>query len=220
MNEVIERLKKILRLAKAQAGLPEGEAAMAKAQELMMKYGVTMETINKPENAVEANEMFVENTNSWHMMLIGIICEFTHCAAVRDGRRKVVDILGAPQNTLIAEYLYDVLRRHIIYDRKRRTDGSTTREFEHTAVKAIREKMREINRKQQQQIVDSTTAMVLARREKEMIAEFSAQRYGRLGQGSAVRGSGYSRDGYTSGRNAPLNTAMSGNGKAALRLTK
>lgn len=118
-QDIIERIKKCLRLAKS-ANANEAGIAMHQAQKLMELHGLTAEEIaiaDINESAIKAKS---KNLPTWHLALIKVVAESFGCAWLIHPHYKhsEVKFVGLPMRTQIATYAYTVGIRHILGARR------------------------------------------------------------------------------------------------------
>lgn len=130
-DSLIEKVKKILRLADTTRGATEAEAAVAweKAQKLMMEHGLTMAGLNAHKSAtdksatdfniVEVSMTLKSGERPQHRFIYQILM---HCFGIRIIRWKRTDpttwkpvlklaFMGTPEDVAIAEYVFTFIDR-------------------------------------------------------------------------------------------------------------
>jgi hypothetical protein len=112
-DPIIERIKKLLRLAADKRGNPhEAERALALAFELAEKHRVDVESLDLDEKSTELmHEYFAVGFRFDRMKreIFAILQTFFHVSVVLCGPRMMV--VGRREDVMIAQYVYDFLRR-------------------------------------------------------------------------------------------------------------
>jgi hypothetical protein len=118
LDKVHERIRKLLSLAQSN-NVNEATLAMAKAQDLMFKYNLSMHQVTqsavKSKFIQERFDMGISGSENWRRNLIGIISEFNFCTAVIIKRDpKAVVIVGESHNITTVIWLYTYILRQIV----------------------------------------------------------------------------------------------------------
>jgi hypothetical protein len=111
MSEIVSRVRKLLRLAKGNGCQGEAEAALLKAQELMVLHGVTTAQIETAEDAVEdvtKGETSWCRPSAWRANLaVGLAENFRcKCYGTTRGRIASMTFLGFPEDVAVVLDLY------------------------------------------------------------------------------------------------------------------
>lgn len=125
---IIEKIKKLLRLADVKAGGTPAEvaAAAAKAQELLFRHNLAMEDVGDIHGTEEEVEKITKNlfdldatylTSRWHASLLHVIAKPLFCRmiyhAAKAGKPGRATLVGKPSNIAVCRYFYDYLHRTI-----------------------------------------------------------------------------------------------------------
>jgi hypothetical protein len=116
MEKIIERVRKLLELAKS-SNVNEAAAAAAAAQKLMVENAITelmIEDCTEPEEEKEEIEKDVLNTDgkaTWRGMLAICLCEANGCQCYVHG--KALMIVGKPTPASAVRYLFEYIARQI-----------------------------------------------------------------------------------------------------------
>ena len=121
--KVLEKVKKLLRLADISRGATPAEAATAaaKAQALLLEHNLCVEDVGdlhkdeKPEEI--GREIFgldaTYQTATWHSRLMYRIARPLLCRSVYYLAEQRVSLIGKPSNVAVVKYLYGYLYRQI-----------------------------------------------------------------------------------------------------------
>lgn len=121
--KVLEKVKKLLRLADISRGATPAEAATAaaKAQALLLEHNLCIEDVGdlhkdeKPEEI--GREIFgldaTYQTATWHSRLMYRIARPLLCRSVYYLAEQRVSLIGKPSNVAVVKYLYGYLYRQI-----------------------------------------------------------------------------------------------------------
>lgn len=134
INEVIEKVKKLQRLAGCVAATPnEAALAAARAQEIIDRYKLSVDDLNgdtefdneEVENHDEPLDEFVHNwlISPWAVRLANIVCGFNECRIIQyvksqsNGKTypiRTFKIIGHPSDVALVRYLYGYLKQEVI----------------------------------------------------------------------------------------------------------
>lgn len=104
-NSIVSKIKKLLALAEKGGTEAEANSAMAKAQELLAKHGLSMEAIDEfgaPEKV--ERDITVSYTAPWKRTIWSAISKLYFCQAYHTGGQKMY-LVGKPSNIAIAKYI-------------------------------------------------------------------------------------------------------------------
>lgn len=142
MNSITEKIEKLLALSQS-PNENEAKSALLKASELMAKYKIEEQDIQKtnPENVIEkmVGITYTMMTDQWVLALANIIAEHYCCKAFFSrcpkGKRMEIGFIGLNKDYSICvtafRYAYDFVKYHCKMLRKEHrtqdTDGKTVR---------------------------------------------------------------------------------------------
>lgn len=126
-KEILEKIKKLLRLSDVKRGATPAEAATAaaKAQALLLEHNLVMDDIGDleshlKEEKIEHTKMDLEatyQTSRWHAALMFRISKPLMCKALylpaRPGKAGKMSLFGKPSNVEIVKYFYSYLHQTI-----------------------------------------------------------------------------------------------------------
>lgn len=126
-KEILEKIKKLMRLSDVKRGATPAEAAAAaaKAQALLLEHNLVMEDIGDLEAHLEDEKIkgtvvdleATYQTSRWHSILMlrvsrPLFCRMVYVPAKAGQAGKVV-LIGKPSNVEIVRYFYQYLHRTI-----------------------------------------------------------------------------------------------------------
>jgi hypothetical protein len=124
MKPIIEKIQKLLALSES-ANQHEAELAAQKAQELLSKYNLTLDSISIESNSNDVIDIeryeFMGSMKKWRNDLMWNIVQSVDCDAVFHFHKNVitaVTIYGLDQNVKVAIYMYKYLENSINILRK------------------------------------------------------------------------------------------------------
>lgn len=126
-KEVLEKIKKLMRLADVKRGATPAEAASAaaKAQSLLLEYNLVMEDLGDLESHLEDEKIGVETvdleatyqTSRWHARLMHRCARPLFCRAIyipaRAGKAGKISLVGKKSNVEVVKYFYSYLHQAI-----------------------------------------------------------------------------------------------------------
>lgn len=123
-DKIIDRIKKLLRLADVKRGATPEEAAnaAAKAQALLFEHNLSMASLGdlgKEERPEEIEQQNADLSNAtyqtvkWHRALVFAISKPLFCRVVCWSGEQRVSIIGKPSNIQVVNYLYFYLSTEI-----------------------------------------------------------------------------------------------------------
>ena len=107
-DKVIERIRKLLALSTSSNEFEAAEAA-AKAQELLLKYNLSMATVDVPETDAVDRVNWLCPDQTWQQVLVNGIATTNLCQVVRYDSKSKLAIFGSMSNVEVVEYLYSYL---------------------------------------------------------------------------------------------------------------
>lgn len=228
-DKIIERVRKLMALATS-SNEHEAAAAAAKAQELLLKYNLSMASIDEeePDEGVTKEDYFERDPSSWRLQLIGGIARATSCRLIQTpGYRKWVTgevlprkgtmyhVFGQPSNIEVVYYLYNYLARELLrLSPKGKGTTAAGHAFRLGAVSVINRRLMETYREFQtaseetRALVHVTTAAVDAKVE-ETFPKLQKSRMGSLSDAAAYHA------GQAAGREIPLRRGVHDSRNAA-----
>jgi hypothetical protein len=131
-EEMMEKIRKLLKLSEGSSNIHEAQSAAARAQKLMMEYNIEQcvdrVSANVPQENIEnfSNDP-IEKTGrfeNWKFSLLGAICKINSCQAVKSRTYKqgtAVYMVGRKTDVQTVKYIYQYLIREIehLADRQR-----------------------------------------------------------------------------------------------------
>lgn len=126
-KEILEKIKKLLRLSDVKRGATPAEAATAaaKAQALLLEHNLVMDDIGDleshlKEEKVEHTKVDLEatyQTSRWHAALMHRISKPLFCRAIylpaKAGKAGKISLFGKPSNVEVVKYFYSYLHQTI-----------------------------------------------------------------------------------------------------------
>lgn len=117
---ILKRIKKLLALSQHNQNEAEAASAAEKAQELLIRYNLSMEsvdntTLDKVEKVEQQRHKLNSdgelNTARWKVLLAFSVATGNLCTAIHSGRRgsTTVTWVGKPSNIEVARYMFDTL---------------------------------------------------------------------------------------------------------------
>lgn len=124
---IIDKVKKLLRLADIKSGGTPAEiaAAAAKAQQLLFEHNLAVEDVgdihdDKSEEKITKNLFDLEATyltSTWHAYLLHVISKPLFCRMIyhpaKAGKPGRTTLVGKPSNIAVCRYFYEYLHRTI-----------------------------------------------------------------------------------------------------------
>ncbi len=191
-SPVLDKVKKLLALSKSPSEA-EAAAALAKANVLLAKYGLSMAEVQQEEDVQEAVLLEKKRLRVWESFLVSVVCKatFTEALHYRTQAEGRILLIGREVNIVTAQELFSYLHRVIlILGRAYSPEIAHVDSFRQGVVQRIGERLAEQYRKGQgsgpemdedSPAGDETTALVLradAAAHKENHA-FIKEKYGR-----------------------------------------
>jgi hypothetical protein len=217
-NKIIERIEKLLRLAKNQSNTPEGETAAKMATKLMLAHAIEMSQIDLDKD--RTNDPFVRREfkcpkTAWTRTLGRIIGNHCYCKfAFSTWGRYGGTFYGYKSDTEVAVYLFDICKKQIeraarkhlrtIPDWERFHEG---KRFRSSAVNGLDHKLCRIREEELGQLESDTYALVVGRRRQ---AEAWANEKYSFSSGNIGRDYGSSSAGYEAGKRVRVGRGIDG----------
>ena len=114
-NQVISKIKSILELKNSSDFEGECQNAANMIEKLCKKYGVDLDTINKPEILDEVFQEFKKMNSANAMLLNSVANYYDACAYICKKDGKSLNIIGSEsqiiQTRLYFDYLYEVMEK-------------------------------------------------------------------------------------------------------------
>ncbi|EOW2077615.1 DUF2786 domain-containing protein [Vibrio mimicus] len=219
-QKIIERIKKLLRLAARSTNEGEAANALSQAQKLMVKHGLDAHAPELSDvcQADVLSKLKANKPAAYFSGLVWLVAESFGCHVHRadswDGKHRVV-FTGHNERPEVATYVYEVLERQLLKARKeflatlnkrlkRTTKTARADIFCEGWVTAVRSKV---------------NALVLSDAESTQIKEFQSKKHGELktlnvrsASEKKARGGADNAfsSGYESGKQAELNHGVNG----------
>lgn len=208
-ENLVEKIKSLLRLADDQAGTPEGELAAKFAEKIMREHAIAQDMLVEKELIVV---LPVEvGRSNWLRVLLHHVAIFCSCKAWIITGTRMMHIAGYESDLEIAAYLFDLIRRQIDFQcNMLRRGKSEANDFRMSAVQGVADKLKAI--KASSNVVDQTgTALVLSRY-REVMGHVSS-----LVRLAPSKGGSYTPNaaGYTAGQNVRLSPGINSKGSPA-----
>ncbi|EHK0753644.1 DUF2786 domain-containing protein [Vibrio parahaemolyticus] len=226
-QKIIERIKKLLRLAARSTNEGEAANALSQAQKLMAKHGLDSHAPELSDvcQADVLSKLKANKPAAYFSRLVWLVAESFGCHVHRadswDGKHRVV-FTGHNERPEVATYVYEVLERQLLKSRKeflatlnkrlkRTTKTARADMFCEGWVTAVRSKV---------------NALALSDAESTQIKEFQSKKHGELktlnvrsASEKKARGGADNAfsSGYESGKQAELNHGV--NGRESQKLT-
>jgi len=110
--EPTQLVAKLLALALDQAGMPEGELARQKAEELMARHGITKEDVSAAEARFLVREKVITIPRcDWAIDLLASLCYACSCVSIRQGSQAL--IFGRFFHVEVAALFYEQVLRQL-----------------------------------------------------------------------------------------------------------
>ena len=213
-EKIIEMVRRCLALSKS-SNEHEAALAMAKAQEILFKYNLSMDTIQTAETQAKRKSTLTENTISteapknyglWKPTLLFRIAKYNFCSVLAYTGGHTCLIIGQPYNIEVVKELFNWIVEQLmrmsteaIRDYHGPDRPATFRRgFFEGATNTIGNRLYQQWVKLQQAAVTSTALVI---RNDAAIAEYIDNRFGKLKNGRSHAGS-RSYDGHQAGREA------------------
>jgi len=117
MNAITEKIKKLIAKAKSVESISESQMFMAKANELLLKHGVSINSIentSKQGNLTGSTDGIKYDEKSsegrWEDLLISVLCSNNLCEAIIHPQDKTLTVIGRPENVETTIYMFEVAR--------------------------------------------------------------------------------------------------------------
>jgi len=220
VNPIILKIEKVLRLAAAQAGQPEGETAARLAARMMAAHSIAATDIDigrdSSPDPISENVRDMGSRANWKRNLYNAVA--FHCSCRISYRLDRCTLYGHVSDMEICDYLYEICERQIEVAAKkyvgtlpavggyRRTMGNN---FKRSAVEGLSAKLYEI-RKDVQSENSAGTALVLSRGDAVQ-RHLDAKNFKRGNTGRSAHCS----DGYAAGRALSLAAALDASARGA-----
>ena len=217
-NKIIERIEKLLRLAKNQSNTPEGETAAKMATKLMLAHAIEMSQIDLDKD--RTNDPMVQRTfkcpkTAWTRSLGAAIGQHCYCKfAFRTWGKDGGVFYGYKSDTEVAVYLFDICKKQIeraarkhlkdIPDWERFREG---KRFRGSAVNGLDHKLCDMREKEMGQLESSTYAIVVNRRKQ--VVEWADNKFS-FRNGNIGRNYGSSSAGYEAGKRVRVGRGIDG----------
>jgi len=114
-SQVLDKVKKLLALSKSPSE-SEAAAALAKANVLLAKYGLSMAEVQQEEDVQEAVLLEKKRLRAWESFLVSVVCKATFTEALHYRTEAIGRILliGREVNIVTAQELFSYLHRVIL----------------------------------------------------------------------------------------------------------
>lgn len=182
MNALIEKVKKLLRLAGNNPSAAEAELAAAKAQELILRHKLDMATADDSEARIYGiyeNEPLAHNIGSvgacWRQQLAYVLTRHNTCYAIKVGRD--IRLIGTRRNVATVRWLYNNVASQIESITAVACQGRGfvyRNNFRMGIVAGITERLRKMERRVRNEYA-GTKALTFVGRERVALAEYVAK---------------------------------------------
>jgi hypothetical protein len=176
MNPIIAKVEKMLRVARDQAGTPEGETAAALAHKYMRAHAVSMAEIDL-DRQLAADPMIQRDVRTpvsiWRRILLDAVAVHCSCRSLYNssGGIQIVHVYGHKTDVEVAEFLYAICERQIEAAARHYVAGldewwsrgdkrSMGNDFRRSAVRGLKVKLAELRKVDREA---DGTALVVAR---------------------------------------------------------
>jgi len=223
-NKIIERIEKLLRLAKNQSNTPEGETAAKMATKLMLAHAIEMSQIDLDKD--RTNDPFVRRQfecpkTAWTRTLGRIIGNHCYCKfAFSTWGRYGGTFYGHKSDTEVAVYLYEICKKQIErawrkharalphdYERFVGFRFNEGKRFRSSAVHGLDDKLCRMREEEMGQLESDTYAIVVNRRKQ--VNKWANEKYS-FSSGNIGRDYGSSRAGYEAGKRVRVGRGIDG----------
>ena len=214
-TKIIDRLKKMMRLAEDQAGKPEGLLAAQKAHALMRQHAIEMVDLRGEEKEdIETLELEIGH-RMWKRTLLNILASHCNCQMYYLVGKPIGCIVGFEAEATVAKYLYEVTCREIerhataFVKRKKHLSRGEKRQlgtdFKTTAVEGVRATVKSIQAQSEQTHATGTALMV---NRKKDVDQWVDSNLNLVSKRSYSRNE-YSEAGFQCGKNISLSKGLS-----------
>lgn len=186
IDEVIEKVKKLHRLASCKGATPDESAlAAARAQEIIDRYKLNWEDLNGETDTDDDEEVekcdvpldeFVHNwlVTPWAFRLANIVCRFNQCEVIQYTRQqnngktypiRSMKIIGHASDVTLVRYLYGYLKQEVLRLDKvncQGKDGKWRRAFCIGVVDTIYQKLHEQQQATQDTVKNENAGNLMA----------------------------------------------------------
>ena len=209
-----DRIRKLLALAKDQAGTPEGRTAAKLARELMRKMALEEDRLGTGEvDPIGTHRFDLLEDARWCRKLASLIARHCECMAAFERGAARGAFYGHRSGTLVAEYLYAVMYREIadardafVAEREARLEAaylaSQANGFCYSALQAVEHRLANVR---EQEPGEAGYALVRARRPQVKAWLARQDITFRI---DPPRVYPFSKEGYETGRRIPLHEAL------------
>lgn len=176
--KIIARIRRALALANDRAGTPEGETAARIAANIMAEHAIEMEDVDaatrEAEDGLTVLRTSLGRRSTWGRELFFLVCRHCTCRGVVGIGTDAARIYGHAHDTVVAEYLFEIIQRQIVtaaqaYTAQLRAVGKEKpgafNDFCTSAVVGVDMKLERI-RAEQRGAAPAGTALILARAAK------------------------------------------------------
>jgi hypothetical protein len=217
-NKIIERIEKLLRLAKNQSNTPEGETAAQMATKLMLAHAIEMSQIDLDKD--RTNDPLVQRTfkcpkTLWTRQLGAIIGTHCYCKfAFRTWGSDGGVFYGYKSDTEVAVYLFDICKKQIERAARKHLKEipewdrfEAGKRFRGSAVGGLNHKLCRMREEEMGQLESDTYALVVNRHKQ--VVEWANDKFS-FKSGNAGRSYSSSRAGYEAGKRVNVGRGIGG----------
>ncbi|MGC6492696.1 MAG: DUF7168 domain-containing protein [Myxococcota bacterium] len=220
---LLTRVRKLLRLARDQDGLPEGDAARARAREMMARHGLEAHQVQVGgEGAADFihRQFDLGQHEGWRRALVDAIAEYFDCVALYEKDADVVETYGPAHCLPQVEYTFTVYLRELVTRWRSHVEDlreealwaslSRRQQLEHrevfctSYVMGVRDRLKEDRRTEADDDPSSAASAAHQRRELERWMRRAGVRW----RARPGRIHGYSDAGYTAGHSVDVDPAL------------
>lgn len=217
-SKVIDKVRKLLRLAERGGTPEEAASAAAKAQELILRHkldSVTLDDDTPEEEQVVGHHdnapLDASGSATWKTRLAHFLCLHNSCRAVKYGRALL--IVGTPTNVETVRFLYRHVSDQIQNLTRMSASGrgkSYANNYRVGCVDGVNEKLRDMQRAIRQEYAGSSALMVIDKEGKAVDAFMSGLNLRRGARSSMRPDFGARQAGRSAGRGISLNRSVGG----------
>lgn len=226
-EKMTQRVRGLFSKAESVAGTPEADVFLAKAMELLAKYGID-EAVAKAGAGTDSSEIVEYQFRAKgaykfdQVMLVGAVAQALHCMAVRSGADKsLVTVYGAKRHVERLEMLVGFLAGHMLatVSKAKSEDPRVSTVTMRKSVAAgytnrIAARLREAERDAAEESSDSSGAEIVLASDAKRAEQYMNNKHRRLRSAGNARRSSV---GYGAGSSAANSVDLGGGGRVGGR---
>ena len=176
MNEITERIKKLLALSKNNSNAEEAGSAMKFAARLMMQHNISEQDLReKPK--VGPGTRHESEDDRWHMVIANATAMLYNCRAV--WYSSTVEFVGRRDNTAVCDVTYPwivdqveaLYKQHLRKGMTQSERAVYRREFKSACALRVGNRICDIMKTIKAEGVQGSTALVVLAKSEELLAE-------------------------------------------------